>query len=274
MPRRSRRINANRINKKEEGKSTLPGTTLRPRPLGETSEPGSTIFKPGDTDYILGRGLAHVGHPGNAFMHDLLERFRPKYTGATTKLAKTKIVRYIYDKLSAKGRFIDKHRNADTYFVVDAATAREKISHGIRYRRRIQTKTPSATSPSSDNKSDDNEEEENPENSLREEAGSRMETTEAQVPSFSLGSGSIRSRVSWTSQRSNSNEGANNNNNHSHNTTNHVAIEGLDLVDLDQGSIASGIFSVETLQAIIETNPVLSAERFPSSPSVSEARIS
>ena len=275
MSRRSKRIESRSAPKDDDHESSSAVATTVAT-FAESSEPGSFVHAPAETDYILGRGLAHVAHQGNAYMHDMLERYLPKYTSATSKLAKMKIVRHIYDKLSAKGRFIDKRKNSATYFVVDAATAREKISHGIRYRRRLQaSRVTSSSSPSSEKSSSESSDERGETSDKARESSDSSPSAEApaaasvapaaaaaqaQIPSFSIGSGSLNSPASWSSHQAFAGPPV---------EREKFEIEGMaGLVgNNEEGSIASGLFSAQTLQAIMETDPVLAAPRFSSSDS-------
>lgn len=327
MPRRSRRIEARGLPKDDEEEASPLPEPVETAP--ESAAPGSTVI-PAETDYILGRGLAHVAHPGNAHMHDMLESYLHQYTSSSSKFAKTKIVRQIYGKLKVKGRFIDKRKNSETYYVVDAATARDKISHGIRYRRRVKAnKATSSSSPSSEksesspvsetsanlSESSDNTPRESSDNAragsdnARDSSDSAEEAASGQVqapvPSFSVGSGSLNSNASWSSSHHAAagqgagrerteiegtglmggadegiSVGSGSLNSHAPWSSSHhaagreqVEIEGMGLMGgEDEGSIASGLFSVQTLATIFQADSSLFAQRFSFSDSLPDER--
>ena len=194
MPRKSKRIRQRKAANEHGDEDQKPAAIGFDR---DVKPPGS-IVQPTEADYIFGRGLAHIAQPGNALLHDTLDKFLPKYSAATTKSGKMKIVRLIHEKLSQKGRFIRKADDSESYYVVDVVTAREKISHGMRYRRRRKLKRKKAQQPSPETRSSVSEQ--NYDSSPADV--SKDENVESQLDSFSIGSESVHSHTSWSSDRS------------------------------------------------------------------------
>ena len=89
-----------------------------------------------ENDIILGRGVLHASHPGNIRFYTVIDEHLPEYNAATTRTKKTRIVQRIYDILTSSGRFVKEHPPSSACVVIDADTAKKKISHAIRYRRK------------------------------------------------------------------------------------------------------------------------------------------
>ena len=96
--------------------------------------------QPTENDIILGRGVLHVNHQGNARYYELLDAHMPAYDAAPTKGAKTKIVRSIFQQLQERrARFLKKDsKQGGLYHPITPKQAKKKISHAIRYRKRNQ----------------------------------------------------------------------------------------------------------------------------------------
>ena len=93
-------------------------------------------IQPMANDIILGRGVLHASHPGNIRFYAVIDEHLPEYNAATTRTKKTRIVQRIYDILTSLGRFVKEHPPSSACVVIDADTAKKKISHAIRYRRK------------------------------------------------------------------------------------------------------------------------------------------
>ena len=97
---------------------------------------------PRNDDIILGRGLLHSKHPGNAKFYQVIDSFLPSYRVAKSKQGKTDVIQRIYDTLSLAGqRFLLDDPSERKCIEVDQVKAKQKIGHAIRYRQRLLSKS-------------------------------------------------------------------------------------------------------------------------------------
>jgi hypothetical protein len=91
------------------------------------------------TQFFLkfGRGKKVVKHPGNAWFRDLVDHAMVKYE-ACTRMEKAKLAEMIVNMvLDAGGRFLKQEENGDLWEEVDGRSARKKVAHTFRNRRKF-----------------------------------------------------------------------------------------------------------------------------------------
>ena len=86
--------------------------------------------QPTENDIILGRGVLHVNHQGNARYYELLDAHMPAYDAAPTKGAKTKIVRSIFQQLQERrARFLKKDsKQGGLYHPITPKQAKKRLA--------------------------------------------------------------------------------------------------------------------------------------------------
>jgi hypothetical protein len=100
-----------------------------------------TTETPGPFDILLGRGKQHTGHPGNERLQTLLNMHSVRYNATASRNEKTLITQEIVRSIQTSdppGRFLKFDKEANGWVEVDAAAARIKVSHAIRYASRYK----------------------------------------------------------------------------------------------------------------------------------------
>jgi hypothetical protein len=104
---------------------------------------GSLPPQPGEKDVLFGRGKTVADAPGNIKFRQLIEIYMDKYEAAG-RLEKTciadLIVRIVKD--ANGGRFLKREDGDDFWVEVDDTTARKKVAHAFRNRRKPQKPLP------------------------------------------------------------------------------------------------------------------------------------
>lgn len=94
-----------------------------------------TVIEPTEYDVLLGRGKSSQNHPGNIHFRQLVQSKRDEYEKAKI-MGKTLIAeRIILSIHDMQGRFL-KQKGGDLWEEVDNETARDKVAHAFRDRRR------------------------------------------------------------------------------------------------------------------------------------------
>jgi hypothetical protein len=91
---------------------------------------------PRPEDVLFGRGKTVVEHPGNTRFRQVVDLYMHKYTtaGRTEKTRITEIIMHMVQ--GSAGRFL-RREDGINWEEVDDATAREKVAHAFRNRRRF-----------------------------------------------------------------------------------------------------------------------------------------
>jgi hypothetical protein len=103
------------------------------------------IRRPAQFDVLFGRGKPYQGHPGNIRLHKIVDVYRVRYMRARRfdKFALAEdIVRNIQAPPEA-GRFLKRAEGEDYWEEVSDPVAREKVSHALRGKPRIENSTSS-----------------------------------------------------------------------------------------------------------------------------------
>ena len=90
-------------------------------------------FTPGPYDVICARGKQAAQHPGNVRFREIIQRFKPDYSQATSKVEKSLLVSEIVDSVrefTPNGGFVKKF--GGRYYEVGDSVAREKIGQCLR----------------------------------------------------------------------------------------------------------------------------------------------
>jgi hypothetical protein len=102
-----------------------------------TSIPGRVGLTPSPDDVLFGRGRAVIDHPGNARFRQIIDLYMNKYE-ASGRLQKTCIAEIIVRMVKdSSGRFLKKGDDGAWDEAADA-TARKKVAHAFRNRRKMQ----------------------------------------------------------------------------------------------------------------------------------------
>uniref|UniRef100_A0A7R9ZKZ3 DUF6824 domain-containing protein n=1 Tax=Craspedostauros australis TaxID=1486917 RepID=A0A7R9ZKZ3_9STRA len=95
---------------------------------------------PSRSDVLLGRGKPNQAHAGNKYLHDVIASKYEQYD-MSSRREKTKIATDLVQSIKdASGRFLKRDEN-DIWMEVDDHTAREKVCHGFRRKREVNTIT-------------------------------------------------------------------------------------------------------------------------------------
>ena len=87
-------------------------------------------------DIVVGsRGTHHSG-PGNERFNQIIDSFIPKYCKASSKADKGKVFMEIFKTVSSFGRFLCTDPKTGLFYELSDYSAKEKISHALRYRRK------------------------------------------------------------------------------------------------------------------------------------------
>ncbi|CAJ1946394.1 unnamed protein product [Cylindrotheca closterium] len=93
------------------------------------------VDKLGKMDVVFGRGKGYQNHPGNQRMRSIIDGYKIKYH--TLKRAEKKnLVEQVYNEIVEGGvRFLKKDNNENSWILVDAPVAMQKVSHTLRCRK-------------------------------------------------------------------------------------------------------------------------------------------
>lgn len=111
-------------------KSKKPQSALK---IESERRPLSHDFVPGPYDVICARGKEAANHCGNVRFREIIQRFKPDYARATSKVEKSLLVSEIVDSVreySPEGGFVKKF--GGRYYEVGDSVAREKIGQCLR----------------------------------------------------------------------------------------------------------------------------------------------
>lgn len=87
-------------------------------------------------DIIVGsRGTHHSG-PGNEKFNQIIDSYIPRYCNASTKADKGKVFLEIFKTVSSFGRFLCGDPKTGLFYELSDYSAKEKISHALRYRKK------------------------------------------------------------------------------------------------------------------------------------------
>lgn len=92
------------------------------------------LFCPCFSNARIGKPLLGFTHQGNVHMRALIEKYVNEYAQTDSKDAKSALVTRVLGEIKQTGgAFVKRqHANADTWYVISPAQAREKISQGFR----------------------------------------------------------------------------------------------------------------------------------------------
>lgn len=113
-----------------EMKTKKPQSALK---IESERRPLAHDFVPGPYDVICARGKQAAQHPGNVRFRDIIQRFKPEYAKAATKVEKSLLVSEIVDSVrehTPDGGFVKKF--GGRYYEVGDSVAREKIGQCLR----------------------------------------------------------------------------------------------------------------------------------------------
>lgn len=117
---------------------------------GAITPPDGTSLQVRDprlSDILFGRGKTVVEHPGNAWFRDLVDRTMLKYE-ACSRMEKANIAEMIVNMVKdAGGRFLKSEDEGDFWEEVDDHTARKKVAHTFRNRRKFHVGIMRVNSP-------------------------------------------------------------------------------------------------------------------------------
>jgi hypothetical protein len=86
-----------------------------------------------DTDICCGRGKGFINHPGNQKFQDIIHANLERYSVATSKNGKSKVVSSIVSDLLDNGaRFVKKDTLSGKWYDIGISQAHEKTGHAIR----------------------------------------------------------------------------------------------------------------------------------------------
>jgi len=89
------------------------------------------------SDILFGRGKTVVEHPGNAWFRDLVDKTMMQYESCT-RMEKASIAEMIVNMVKdSGGRFLRAEDEGDFWEEVDDHTARKKVAHTFRNRRKF-----------------------------------------------------------------------------------------------------------------------------------------
>jgi hypothetical protein len=98
------------------------------------TDPKTVIVIPALSDILLGRGKPIHSHPGNIWLHQLVDEAIPRYEKCR-KLEKTGLTIELVNKVKENnGRFL-KQEPSGVWLVTDDEASRNKVSHLFRARR-------------------------------------------------------------------------------------------------------------------------------------------
>jgi len=96
------------------------------------------------SDILFGRGKSVVEHPGNAWFRDLVDKSMMQYESCT-RMEKASLAEMIVNMVKdAGGRFLKPEDEGDYWEEVDDHTARKKVAHTFRNRRKFHPMSPMA----------------------------------------------------------------------------------------------------------------------------------
>jgi len=101
------------------------------------SKPSGTMFRPGPTDVVLGRGWPYQSYCGNVAFMEHLETQVPIYDRAQGKMERTKVTSAIAEQVQQRVRFLK--RDGLFWKQVPDTASRQKISMSLRNLARRST---------------------------------------------------------------------------------------------------------------------------------------
>jgi hypothetical protein len=125
-----------------------------PTAAGLIGNPSTIIIpQPKDTDILFGRGKSVVGHPGNTWFREVVDNIMRQYESGT-RLEKASMGNLLVDFVkNSGGRFLKPKDDGDAWEEVDDHTARQKVAHTFRNRRKFHRSSDSALTEGSTTRS-------------------------------------------------------------------------------------------------------------------------
>ncbi len=97
------------------------------------------------SDILFGRGKTVVEHPGNAWFRDFIDKTMKQYESCT-RMEKASIAEMIVNMVKdSGGRFLRAEDEGEKWEEVDDHTARKKVAHTFRNRRKFHFQPMSGT---------------------------------------------------------------------------------------------------------------------------------
>lgn len=97
------------------------------------------ILHPDEKDILFGRGKSVVEHPGNTWFRDIVDNFMLRYEAGTRKDKAIMGDLLVSMVKNAGGRFLKSLDDGACWEQVDDNTARKKVAHTFRNRRKFHT---------------------------------------------------------------------------------------------------------------------------------------
>lgn len=108
--------------------------------MKQHSLPIGAVDIPSTNDVMLGRGRPFNIHPGNRFLHEIVESQFEEYDCAE-RSKKTRLAKSIVATISKdSGRFLKQHDESGMWVEVSETEARQKVNHSFRRKREFDLK--------------------------------------------------------------------------------------------------------------------------------------